>query len=234
MPPKASTKRARAPTVSDTQPSKRQAAAASKPAVDLNVALATLSDTSLRQLVSAQINLEPTSDLAEAIRNEYTRIIAQRSATVVDFDHHSKSVWRELNLSHSKKSSRWQFEAAGDAEGVVSDAIRSISQTATESGANKGTRENALTTLRKIGKTICLAGDQLGSEVRDGYCCTELVGAMKAVMEGMSMAEREAFFEAGDFVEKLEELEQLSEGYGIMTGLSELFDLAGYGEEDED
>ncbi|KAL4905212.1 hypothetical protein BDW74DRAFT_178215 [Aspergillus multicolor] len=95
------------------------------------------------------------------------------SARVTNFDHYSRSVWREINVSYSRLSGSKQYDKCGPL-------------------ANAKTRFNGLSVLRKIGKTICLSSnDTLGHEVQKNFQRgSELEDAMCGIIGAMSDEER--------------------------------------------
>ena len=88
--------------------------------------------------------------------------------------------------------------------------------------ASFGAKENALETLRKIGKTVCLSGDTIGHEVRkqfQGDTC--LVDKMLDIAESMTQEERDEVTDT-EWSDKLHELVKLSKDRFIYEGLSKL------------
>lgn len=232
MPPKASSKkRPLSATSNELHQAKRPATAAPTAisSVDVDAALIALPHQVLRDIVRMQLDLDPGSPLAEAINIQYRAILSSRSNEIIDFDHHSKDVWRELNVTHSCKTPRRQADVSGEVERDLSDRIRTIVQQATAVYASKGTKRNALVTLQKIGKTISLTYDQLGEDVCNGECPNELCEAMKKILQSMSLAERREAFEADDLelLKKTIVLIEVADAYGIMDGLGGVLGLAG-------
>ncbi|KAJ8119647.1 hypothetical protein O1611_g10562 [Lasiodiplodia mahajangana] len=112
-------------------------------------------------------------------------------ARVINFDSYSKEAWHILNTSsYTEGSGSKQFEASFDARSDVVACINSIGDE-THPQSSYGTKLSAIETLRKIAKTILLAEDTLGSEVRKEFqhetCLSDI---MLRVAESMSPEEQ--------------------------------------------
>ncbi|BCS28738.1 uncharacterized protein APUU_70308A [Aspergillus puulaauensis] len=103
--------------------------------------------------------------------------------------------------------------------------------------ANAQTRYNGLSTLRKIGKTICLSENTMGREVRKDFKReSELDSVMLQIVQGMGNEER--WKVRGDketdesLWPKLLELKELADPYCVMEGLQGVLDAleSGYHE----
>ncbi|KAJ5979591.1 hypothetical protein N7481_006889 [Penicillium waksmanii] len=158
---------------------------------------------------------------------------------VIDFDYHSKSIWKTINVTYRSMKGSRQYDIAFDVAGEISSTISSIAAQCVEY-PNPRNRRSGLETLRKIGKTICLSSnDTLGHEVQQQFQSDPcLENAMCDIVSEMSSQERddicnEAMGSESLFA-KLEELEKLAESYCVFEGLGEVLDLIkGDGEEDE-
>ncbi|TGJ87667.1 hypothetical protein E0Z10_g1095 [Xylaria hypoxylon] len=91
------------------------------------------------------------------------RMVRER---VVDFNEYAVTAWHVLNTSeYTEGSGSKQYEASFEARSDVIDCINSIGEE-TKAESSFGTKLSALETLLKIAKTILIAGDTLGREVR--------------------------------------------------------------------
>ena len=119
--------------------------------------------------------------------------------------------------------------------------ISSIVDQATEAGVNFGTKKNALETLRKIGKSICLGpADSLMREVRNIFATfggTQYVEGMKAIICSISEDDWFNWIDSSGAVEwkhKVQELVDLAEGYMMFQGLEKVSDWMELGQRDGD
>lgn len=124
---------------------------------------------------------------------------------VVDFYHLSRRAWHVLNSGCS--SGKDGYEGSFEARFRVIEIIDSIRKGA---GVNCtfGTRNSALENLRKIGKSIVLTDDTLGSEVRKGFQCEDFLrDGMYEILKTMDVLERQQMAEAtdkkGSFLDKV-------------------------------
>ncbi|KAK8154592.1 hypothetical protein IWX90DRAFT_418507 [Phyllosticta citrichinensis] len=143
---------------------------------------------------------------------------------VVNFDWQSKSVWKELNVTHDRKRGSAQYDAAGGAAWTIERTIKSIADNA-HSETSFRTRRNALITLRKIGKSIALSVGVVPREVRKDYtsdqdCYTD---AFLEIAKSFTRAERAKVLQTDQdgltFEQKLVELVDLARGYCIFPKL---------------
>lgn len=162
----------------------------------------------------------------------------EESERVLNFDGLSKSVWYEINIRHKRLRDSQQYEMAGDVYWEVMNAIERIEKSCGPL-ASADTRFNGLSTLRKIGKTICLSGDgsTIGREVRKDFQGeSALERAMLQIVQGMGIEER--WDVRGDdetdesLWPKLLELKELADPYCVMEGLQGVLDAleSGYDE----
>ena len=112
---------------------------------------------------------------------------------------------------------------------------------ATEDEASFGTKKNALETMRKIGKSICLGpADSLMREVRNafgGFGPTPYVEGIKAIIHSMADDDRGEWIDSGganEWLDQVEELLELGEGLMLFEGLEKVSDWLHLVEEDED
>lgn len=168
-------------------------------------------------------------DVANKIRSAVDKMRKQQQSRVVDFDWHSKSVWKLLNVTYKSLSGSRQFDKAGDVSDEISESIDSI---ADKCGpfANPRTRLNGLSTLRKIGKSIILSSNTLAHEVQKIYQYdTRLEDAMQRILRAMTPEERRwirSDVESPDGLwSKLLELGDLVEEYCVFEQFPSVMDV---------
>ena len=190
--------------------------------------LATLDDHAVRTLLLDVASHDPS--VATLIETRASRIKKAEQAKVIDFDYHSKSVWKTINVTYSKLSGSKQYYASGDAFNSIKRAIEDI-RARCPAHASFGTKVNALETLRKIGKSVALsAGDTMAREIQVFFQHdTILEDTMLGIVESMTLEEREITsdepHEDITWVEKLEELTQIAEGRCLFEGLADVIAL---------
>lgn len=172
-------------------------------------------------------------DIAVLILNENKNLIAAQRARVIDFDHYSKLAWKVINVTYRGLSGSKQYERSFEATSEVMGYIEAIRENSTIH-ASYDTKKNALETLRKIGKTICLSGGTIGHEVRmqfQGEDCLE--GTMLAIAASMTLEERARVL-TQEFESKLEELEGLANDQFLFEKLKDVRGILSGEQESED
>lgn len=172
--------------------------------------------------------------IASLVQREVDRIAAAERAKVLNFDYLSKSAWKTLNVTYDRLKDSHAFEMVGEAAKSIDECFESIRTRCPETASFK-TKESALETLRKIGKSICLSNGVVGHEIRKHYQYGgELVPVMLAIAEGLTDEEAEMLRPWCD--DKLVELQQLADGYCIFGDLGQVIGLwdGEEGDEDED
>ena len=190
--------------------------------------LDTLDEKTVRSflLIAAQ----ESSRIGLLVESESIRLENIEKAKVVDFDYHSKSVWRTLNVEYKRLKASRQWEEAGDAYHSVKSEIEDIKNRC-PAHASYVTKYSALETLRKIGKIICLSNDgTLGQEVQKSFSeDSVLEDTMFEIVEGMTTEEREDMMREpqGDmlWVEKLKELKGLAADCDLFEELDGVISL---------
>jgi hypothetical protein len=184
---------------------------------------------------------ETTPSVRTLIQSAITAKRLEESRRVINFAWHSKSIWKEINITYSRLNGSRQYEASGDVYHSVCDSIASIVK---QCGplANPATRYNGLSVLRKIAKTICLsATDVVGHEVQKQFqWANPLDEGMVSILEAMTLQERRAVRE-DELYEKFSELVRLAVPICILPGLDGALELlheaenydGGAGEEEE-
>ena len=189
-------------------------------------AIGGLDDNSITELLLLAVQENPGFDqkILEKRLSQETEKIQSERAKVKDFDRYSKTVWRELNITYRDASGPAQYDSSSDAVAYIEKCVEEISQSVVEY-SSYGTKRSAIETLRKIGKSICLSGDELGRQVKKqfqwNFC---LQDAMNHVVQSMTADEKAEMkmLNGGQFLDKLEELIDLSEDLCIFEGLEDV------------
>ena len=191
--------------------------------------VASLDSKTISQLLIAAARIYP--DVAFLVQQETDRIAAAERAKVLNFDHLSKSVWKTLNVTYERLSGSHAFEMSGHAQNDIDDCIEKI-RTSCPKTASFKTKENALETLRKIGKSICLSIGVVGREIRKSCGCqTTLISTILGIAESLADEEIEILRPWCD--DKLVELQGIANGHCIFEDLDEVIDLWGEDREAE-
>ncbi|KAL8896754.1 MAG: hypothetical protein Q9192_002929 [Flavoplaca navasiana] len=210
---------------------------------DTSNPLSTTPDTDYKSLIST-FNLPTTQSLllsaaqhhpavAQSILTKHTEILAAERSRIIDFDHYSKSIWRALRDADKLSGSR-AWEASFDVSSSIESAAEKMVKGA-PAHASLGTKKNALYTLRKICKTVALGRNETcGHEVYNTLMGEQtLENGMLDIISGMSEQEKEIMRGDGEWVGKMEELEEMGDFDGIQDVLVEM-GLGGSGDDDED
>ncbi|KAJ5130225.1 uncharacterized protein N7515_006264 [Penicillium bovifimosum] len=183
---------------------------------------------------------ETHPDVLGKIDNAIHVIQERERKRVVNFDHLSSSVWKEINITYRSMRGGQQYDIAFDVAQSVVETIQSITR---QCGplTNPQTRLNGLSVLRKIGKTIALSStDTLGHEVQKTFQYdASLVEGMLDILWNMEEEEIEAIRNdasaPNSLLSKLEELEVLSRDYCIHPGFEQVLStLDGAGDENDE
>ncbi|KAF7188739.1 hypothetical protein HII31_09991 [Pseudocercospora fuligena] len=201
--------------------------------------LDTLSPAQIRSVLASTISADPTYCALSCLTDCWTQKLLAEQARVIDFDYRSKDVWRTLNIKYKKLSGSKQYDMSFDAFESVTDSIGSIKDQVSPS-SSYGTKLSALETFRKIGKSILLSNDCLGSEVRKQFGHDySYVEAMLHVAQCMSDEERTAAGRnvsepgKGELYDKIDWVAKSAAGYCMFEGLEEVLDLLDAGEDEE-
>ena len=134
-------------------------------------------------------------------------------------------------MTYDRLKDSHAFEMAGQAAYDIEGCIKKI-RTDCPKTASFNTKENALETLRKIGKSICLSNGIMGHEIRKNYCCgTALVSTLLHIAGSLTLEEKARLRPWCD--EKLVELQGIADAYCIFEDLAKVIDVWG-GEEEEE
>ncbi|KAK2758357.1 hypothetical protein FQN54_004206 [Arachnomyces sp. PD_36] len=170
------------------------------------------------------------ADVNASINDAIRKIREKERNRVIDFDHYSGSVWREINVTYSSMKGSKQYDKSFDVAHDVQDTINRIAK---QCGpfANPRTRYNGLSVLRKIGKTIALSStDTLGHEVQKQFSYgSYLEDGMVKIVSAMQPDERRAIRQDLSSSEslwpKLIELEKLGDQYCLYGKLGSVMKL---------
>ncbi|KAH8158319.1 hypothetical protein CIB48_g9926 [Xylaria polymorpha] len=136
----------------------------SRPQPNYGHMISQLPNEALRHMLNSLAMTSPS--VQNAIISYHQELMDLRRNHVVDFDQYSKAAWHVLNTSdYTRGSGSKQYNASWDAKSEVQECITTIAEE-THADSSYGTKLSALGTLRKIYKTVLLAGDTLGREVR--------------------------------------------------------------------
>ena len=188
-----------------------------------------LDPKTISQLLIAAAKIYP--NVAFLVQQEVDRIAAAERAKVLDFDYLSKSVWKTLNVTYERLRDSHAFEMSGHAQNEIEDCIESIRRRCPKTASFK-TKENALETLRKIGKSICLSIGVVGREIRKS--CgrhTTWISTILGIAESLTDEEIDMLRPWCD--DKLVELQRIANDCCIFEDLGEVIDLWGEDREAE-
>ncbi|KAI3319257.1 hypothetical protein HD806DRAFT_509476 [Xylariaceae sp. AK1471] len=162
---------------------------AANPGPAYDYMLSQLDNTTVRLILTSLATVSPSTQAA--ITSAYEQQMRMIQARVINFDHYSKDAWHVLNTSEycDLRGSK-QFEAAYEAFTEVESCINAIGEE-THPESPYGTKLSALETLRKIAKTVILADDTLGHEVRNEFQHNDcLAVAMLRIVRSMTVEEQ--------------------------------------------
>ena len=227
MPPSKGKKRARANTAGERQPP--APALPTKPTPTAKE-IATL-DPAMRSALlfkAAEMHRDVSTMLSDAIESAKK----SRQSRVITFDGYSSSIWREINVTYGSMSGSKQFDISFDVADDIKATIDEIVEQC-DKYPNAQTRFNALSVLRKIGKTVFFpASDTLGREVQKQFSRMKYVAAMQHIVSAMSDEERENIV-LDEMWPKLQELKEMLDDEVGFEDFQDVLDLL-EGEMDED
>lgn len=207
-----------------TRPAKRARADTDSDAVDpskLEELVDSIDSRTVANLLVAAGKAHPY--IASSIQQEVDRIAAAERAKVLDFDYLSKSAWKTLNVTYNRLKDSHAYEMTGEAARSIDECFESIRARCPKNASFK-TKESALETLRKIGKSICLSNGVVGHEIRIYYQDGgKLVPVMLDIAESLTDEELETLRPWCD--DKLVELQGMAEGYCIFEDLGQVIDV---------
>ncbi|KAJ5730909.1 uncharacterized protein N7483_005417 [Penicillium malachiteum] len=198
----------------------------------------------IKELLEKAAEMHP--DVNNLVMDAIRRVQEQHRQRVINFDHYSSSIWKQINVTYRSMRGSKQYDMAWEVVGDVVATITTISGQCDEFSSPQ-TRENGLSVLRKIGKTICLSSnDTLGHEVQKQFQSDpSLERGMYDIVSAMSVEERQSIVNSPNKSDglwaKLKELQELSEGYCVFEGLWKVMALLsgaenheGFDDDDDD
>ena len=215
-----------------SRPAKRNRLDTDTDAVDASKLPELVDSLSPRRIANLLVTAAETyPDIASLVQQEVDRVAAAERTRVLDFDYLSKSAWKTLNVTYDRLKGSHAYEMAGEAAESIEGCIETI-RTRCPKTANFKTKESALETLRKIGKSICLSSGVVAHEIRNDYGAGgKLVPVMLEIAESLTDEEMERLRLWCD--DKLVELQGIANGYCIFEDLDEVIELWGGDEEGE-
>ncbi|KAL8862775.1 MAG: hypothetical protein Q9178_000717 [Gyalolechia marmorata] len=223
-------KRQRANTAGDT--TNTSTTIPTTPTPDYQSIINTFDATTTKTLLLAAAQHHPS--IAHAVITQHEQNLAAERTRVIDFDHHSKSIWRALTNA-DKMSGSHAWEASFDVTDSIQSAVETIVDS-TPAHASLGTKKSALYTLRKICKIIVVNGsDTCGREVCKTVGEEEtLEKGMLDVVGRMSEEEKECFRGDTEWVGKMEELLELGERWEMFERIGDVLVEMGLVEDTEE
>lgn len=167
-----------------------------------------LDDNTIKRLLITAAEMYSAFD--RLIQIECKEKVAEELKRVRDFDWLSKDAWKTLNVTYAKIRDSHAYELSGEAYGSIESSFDIIRRDCPSSASSK-TKENALETLRKIGKSICLSDGTIAYEVRKSGWTYDLSYTMKPIVKSLTDPEKRKLQPWYD--NKLVELSRLAEGY---------------------
>jgi hypothetical protein len=191
----------------------------------VDTALDSFSATELRQLLRLAIQKHPS--LASDLTLEHAQQSSFQASKSVNFVQYSNSVWHTLNAKlHSDPAREHQHadkaiqKIANDIHGVASQVSRHSTLT---------TKKNALETLRKIGRSICLVTGTVGDRVKAVLGSDKMfVDACVKVVKAFTEDDRRTLWAGGsgtEIVKRLDQLDELRRCYCIFEGFGVVLEV---------
>ena len=202
------------------RPAKRARSDSPSDAVDplkIPELVGSLDPKTISQLLITAAKIYP--NVASLVRQEVDRTAAADCAKALYFDGLSQSAWRALNVTYDRL--RESGQAGDEIEYCIEEIQRSCPKTATFK-----TKENALETLRKIGKSICLSVGVVGQEIRrSGGLQTALISTMLGIAGSLADEEIERLWPWCN--EKLVELQGIANDCCVFEDLDKVIHFWG-------
>ncbi|KAG9582709.1 hypothetical protein KCU77_g11182, partial [Aureobasidium melanogenum] len=185
----------------------------------LDTALDSFSAAELRQLLRLAVQKHPS--LASDITSEHAQKASFGASKTVNFVHYSNDVWHTLNSKQHLDPAKGRQYADKAVQRIANDISSVATQVRRESSIV--TKKNALETLRKIGRSVCLATDVVGERVKDVLGSDKMfVDAMIKVADSFTEDDRRTLWAGGsgtEIVKRLEQLDELRKCYRVFDGL---------------
>ncbi|KAG9561365.1 hypothetical protein KCU71_g7946, partial [Aureobasidium melanogenum] len=185
----------------------------------LDIALDSFSAAELRQILRLAVQKHPS--LASDITSEHAQKASLGASKTVNFVHYSNDVWHTLNSKQHLDPAKGRQYADKAVQRIANDISSVATQVRRESSIV--TKKNALETLRKIGRSVCLATDVVGERVKDVLGSDKMfVDAMIKVADSFTEDDRRTLWAGGsgtEIVKRLEQLDELRRCYRVFDGL---------------
>lgn len=191
----------------------------------LNAALDSYSATELRQILRLAIQKHPS--LASDLTLEPAQQSSHKASKSVNFVQHSNSVWHTLNAKQHSDPTREHQHADKAVQKIATDIHTVSSQVNRHSTLT--TKKNALETLRKIGRSICLATGVVGDRVKAVLGTDKIfVDAIVKVAEAFTEEDRRTLWAGGsgtEIVKRLDQLDELRMCYCVFDGFEVVLEV---------
>jgi hypothetical protein len=192
----------------------------------LDAALESCSAAELRQLLRLAVQKHPS--LASDMISESTQQASHKASKSVNFVHYSNSVWHALNAKHHHADSTKEHQHANKAVQKVANDIHTIASQV-QRHSSLTTKKNALETLRKIGRSVCLATGVVGETVKEVLGADAIfVDAIVQVANCFTEDDRRVLWAGGsgtEIVKRLDQLDELRRCYRVFDGFEVVLEV---------
>jgi hypothetical protein len=190
-----------------------------------DAALESYTAAELRQLLRLAVQKHPS--LATDIQLGSAQQISHKASKSTSFVHHSNSVWHTLNAKQHSDPNKEHQHANKAVQKIATDIHTISSQVQRQSSLT--TKKNALETLRKIGRSVCLATGTVGETVKEVLGAdTIFVDAIVHVAECFTEDDRRVLWAGGsgtEIVKRLDQLDELRRCYCVFDGFEVVLDV---------
>jgi hypothetical protein len=191
----------------------------------LDAALDSFTAAELRQLLRLAVQKHPS--LASDMTLEHAQRSSLKASKSVNFVHYSNSVWHTLNAKQHSDSSKGHQHATKAVQKIANDIHTVASQVSRQSSLT--TKKNALETLRKIGRSVCLATGTVGETVKEVLGSDKIfVDAIVRVADSFTEDDRRILWAGGsgtEIVKRLDQLDELRRCYCVFEGFDVVLGL---------
>jgi hypothetical protein len=191
----------------------------------LDAALESYSAAELRQLLRLAVQKHPS--LASDLTLESAQQSSHKASKSTNFVHYSNSVWHTLNAKQHSDPNKEHHQANKAVQKIANDIHTITSQVQLQSSLS--TKKNALETLRKIGRSICLATGTVGETVKEVLGAdTIFVDAVVRVAECFTEDDRRVLWAGGsgmEIVKRLDQLDELRRCYCVFGGFEVVLEV---------
>lgn len=191
----------------------------------LDAALNSFTASELRQLLRLAVHKDPS--FASEITTAHMHKTSHVKSKATNFVHYSNSVWHTLNAKQHLDPSKARQHAETAVHSVASDITAVASQIQRESSLIA--KKSALETLRKIGRSICLATGIVGDRVKEVLGTDRMfVDAVVKVAASFTEDDRRTLWAGGsgtEIVKRLDQLDELRSCYRVFDGFDVVLKL---------